>query len=148
MSSINYAKTIQKAILPSNSKISKIFPENFVIYRPKDIVSGDFYWFSNIVKEELEGKFENDVTFIASIDCTGHGVPGAFMSIIGNTLLNEIINLKHILNPAEVLELLDKGVKKAVDKAEGVNTAGMDVSLARIERLNDKEVKILFAGAK
>ncbi|SKC63445.1 two-component regulator propeller domain-containing protein [Ohtaekwangia koreensis] len=147
MSSILYANTIYHALLPSEKKISQTLPEHFVLYRPKDIVSGDFYWFSHLSKEDLEGE-ENDLVFIAVVDCTGHGVPGAFMSIIGNTLLNEIINFKHILDPAEILEQLDKGVKSAIDKAEGVNTAGMDVCLMRMQKGEGGQVRVLYAGAK
>jgi len=147
MSSILYANTIQKALLPSEKKISQTLPEHFVLYRPKDIVSGDFYWFSHLSKEEVDGE-ENDLAFMAVVDCTGHGVPGAFMSIIGNTLLNEIINFKHILDPAEILEQLDKGVASVIDKAEGVNTAGMDVCLIRMEKGEGDQVRVLYAGAK
>ncbi len=147
MSSILYANTIQQALLPSEKKISQTLPEHFVLYRPKDIVSGDFYWFSHLSKEDLEGA-ESDLVFIAVVDCTGHGVPGAFMSIIGNTLLNEIINFKHILDPAEILEQLDRGVRSAVDKAEGVNTAGMDVCLLRMQKGEGGQTCVLYAGAK
>jgi ligand-binding sensor domain-containing protein len=147
MSSILYANTMQKALLPSEKKISQILPEHFVLYRPKDIVSGDFYWFSHLSKEDLGGE-ESDLVFMAVVDCTGHGVPGAFMSIIGNTLLNEIINFKHTLDPAEILEQLDKGVRSAIDKAEGVNTAGMDVCLIRMQIGEAGQVRVLYAGAK
>ena len=98
--SVNYAKRIQEAILPSLYEISVCFPHSFVLFKPKNIVSGDFYWFSQI----------NEKIIIASIDCTGHGVPGAFMSVIGSTLLNQIVNEKGITDPAEILDLLDKGV--------------------------------------
>ncbi|MES1222534.1 MAG: triple tyrosine motif-containing protein, partial [Bacteroidota bacterium] len=147
MSSILYANTIQQALLPSEKKISQTLPEHFVLYRPKDIVSGDFYWFSHLSKEDLEGE-ESDLVFMAVVDCTGHGVPGAFMSIIGNTLLNEIINFKRTLDPAEILEQLDKGVRSAIDKAEGVNTAGMDVCLIRMQIGEAGQVRVLYAGAK
>ena len=147
MSSILYANTIQQAILPSEKKISQTLPEHFVLYRPKDIVSGDFYWFSHLPQEDLDGE-ESDLVFMAVVDCTGHGVPGAFMSIIGNTLLNEIINFKHILDPAEILEQLDKGVKSAINKTEGFNTAGMDVCLLRMQKGEGGQVRVLYAGAK
>ena len=126
-SSIQYANSIQKAILPSEHKIAQVLPEHFVLYRPKDVVSGDFYWFAHVAKEDTGTK--NDKTFIAVVDCTGHGVPGAFMSIIGHTLLNEIVNQKKILEPDQILEELNTGVRQTVEKAEGVNTAGMDVCL-------------------
>ena len=84
---------------------------------------------------------------MAVVDCTGHGVPGAFMSIIGSTLLNEIVNQKQITDPSQVLEHLHQGVKQAVEKAEGINTAGMDVCLCRFEQ-QEGQVKVLFSGAK
>ena len=147
MSSIQYARTIQKAILPSIQKITQVFPEHFIIYRPKDVVSGDFYWFSHLLKED--SGLKTDLTFMAVVDCTGHGVPGAFMSIIGSTILNEVVNQKQITDPAQVLEHLDAGVKQAVEKSEGVNTAGMDVCLCRFEKIPEQqEVKVLFSGAK
>lgn len=145
MSSIKYAQTIQKAILPSVQNISQVFPEQFIIYRPKDVVSGDFYWFAHLAKED--SGLSSDLTFMAVVDCTGHGVPGAFMSIIGSTLLNEIVNQKFITDPAQVLEHLDQGVKLAVEKAEGINTAGMDVCLCRFEN-DGGQTKVLYSGAK
>jgi ligand-binding sensor domain-containing protein/serine phosphatase RsbU (regulator of sigma subunit) len=146
MSSIQYANTIQKAILPSQKKIDKVFPEHFIIYRPKDVVSGDFYWFAHLPKEETN--LAHDITMIAVVDCTGHGVPGAFMGIIGSTLLNEIVNQKRIFDPAQILEHLHLGVKQAVEKSEGVNTAGMDVCLVCMESGEGDQVKLRFGGAK
>ncbi len=87
--SINYAKRIQTAILPEEDEFDKMFPKNFVVYKPKDIVSGDFYW---------ARKFGN-LQLIVCADCTGHGVPGGFMSMIGMMLLNEACVLKNILDP-------------------------------------------------
>ncbi len=146
MSSIQYAQTIQKAILPSTQKISQVFPEHFILYRPKDVVSGDFYWFAHLPKEE--SGLPADLNFIAVVDCTGHGVPGAFMSIIGNTILNEIVNQKQVTEPATILELLNEGIKQAVEKTEGMNTAGMDVCLCLLEKSDDNTVKVQFSGAK
>lgn len=146
MSSIQYAQTIQNAILPSQERISKAFPENFIIYRPKDVVSGDFYWFTQISRED--SGLPNDLTLIALVDCTGHGVPGAFMSIIGSTLLNEIVNQKQLYDPAQILEQLDMGVKATIKNAKGINTAGMDACLCSIEKGVTGQVKILFSGAK
>jgi serine phosphatase RsbU (regulator of sigma subunit) len=85
--SINYAKRIQIAMMPKSRHFSRLFPESFVYYKSKDIVSGDFYWVNEI----------NDKIFFAVVDCTGHGVPGAFMSIIGYELLRNIINVKGVL---------------------------------------------------
>ena len=146
MSSIQYAQTIQKAILPADARIAEAFQDFFILYKPKDVVSGDFYWFAHLPKED--SGHPSDLSFMAVVDCTGHGVPGAFMSIIGSTLLNEIVNQKQILEPAEILEQLDLGVKAAVEKAEGINTAGMDVCLCRFEKGAGKQVKIRFSGAK
>ncbi|MFQ3578787.1 MAG: hypothetical protein SNJ71_01425, partial [Bacteroidales bacterium] len=85
--SINYAWRIQQSMLPSPELIHKHFPESFVFYQPKDVVSGDFYWFSEPQTDKAGNPCKS--LFIAAADCTGHGVPGAFMSMIGNTLLNE-----------------------------------------------------------
>ena len=95
--SINYAKRIQVALLPSEKLFSKIFPESFIFYKPKDIVSGDFYWVTE----------KNNKVFFAVVDCTGHGVPGAFMSIIGLELLRNIINVQGIERPSDILNQLN-----------------------------------------
>lgn len=137
--SITYAKTIQQAILPIKSKIDRYF-ETFVIYQPKDIVSGDFYWFTHI--EEL------NTTVFAVVDCTGHGVPGAFMSMIGNRLLVEVINESKITNPKEVLEKLDEGLRLALMQDETLNNDGMDMCLCTIRNNQNDTYNIEFAGAK
>lgn len=134
---IRYASTIQKAILPIKEEIDKVF-NNFIFYKPKDIVSGDFYWFSQ------KGKYK----FIAVVDCTGHGVPGAFMSVLGNTLLNDIVNDKNIISPSEILTLLHKGILKSLKQTKTNNTDGMDISLCRFEEKDNNEVEIIFAGAR
>lgn len=136
--SIQYAQNIQRAILPSEDVIKQYVQDMFVIYLPKDIVSGDFYWFSH-----LDGK-----TFLAAVDCTGHGVPGAFMSIIGNTLLNEIVNVQKILDPNKILELLHQGVRTKLRQNESSNYDGMDLVICRLETLSSEKVKLVFAGAK
>jgi PAS domain S-box-containing protein len=138
--SIRYAQTIQKAILPSQRLIEKYF-ESFVIFRPKDVVSGDFYWFSEVIEN---GKTK---LFIAVVDCTGHGVPGAFMSMIGNRLLNEIVNEKKIYAPSLILEQLNNGVIKALKQNETDNNDGMDLGICAIEA-EKENYKITFAGAK
>lgn len=134
--SINYAKYIQQSILPQESEIHKLFPRSFIYYKPRDIVSGDFYWVSEL----------DDKIIIAAVDCTGHGVPGAFMSLIGNTLLNEIVNEKHVLHPSSILKLLHTGILKSLHQNAGeVNCQdGMEMSLCVI----DYQKKIIeFAGA-
>ncbi|MFH1319146.1 MAG: SpoIIE family protein phosphatase [Bacteroidota bacterium] len=121
--SIRYAKRIQDAILPSKEKIHEIFPESFMLFKPKDIVSGDFFWIT-AHPQSLSS------IFLAVCDCTGHGVPGAFMSLIGNELLNDIVN-KGILNPSEVLKEMHNGVVAALKKEEkdSETVDGMDVAL-------------------
>src|SRR5690606_6991074 len=104
------------------------------------------YWVAHLPKEE--SGLNKDFTFVAAVDCTGHGVPGAFMSIIGTNLLNEIVNNKKMTDPAQILEALHEGVKVAVVETRGMNTAGMDVCLCRIEKAEGDNVIIQYAGAK
>lgn len=135
--SINYARRIQDSLLIPEDKIKEYLPNAFIFYQPKDIVSGDFYWFSK-VKDEL---------VLAAIDCTGHGVPGAFMSMIGHTLLNEIVNEKQITKPDEILRLLHLGVMAALQQTgnDSASDDGMDMSLCTI---NLRQKRFRFAGAK
>ncbi len=123
--SINYAKRIQTAILPEDDEFNKMFPKNFVVYKPKDIVSGDFYW---------ARKFDN-LHLIVCADCTGHGVPGAFMSMIGMMLLNEACVLKNILDPAEILKDMDNSLKEILRQNDDFesNKDGMDISLCLVD---------------
>jgi serine phosphatase RsbU (regulator of sigma subunit) len=137
--SISYGLTIQKAMLPTEKVIKRYF-ETFIIYRPKDIVSGDFYWFYPN-KEEMV----SDTACLAAIDCTGHGVPGAFMSMIGNRLLNEIVTEKQNFNPATILDHLNKEIISTLNQEKNKNEDGMDVCLCSFK---SKDNKIVFAGAK
>ena len=134
--SIKYAKNIQEALLPNLNEIGNLFRNSFVLYMPKDIVSGDFYWFAK----------NGNTSFIAAVDCTGHGVPGAFMSIVGNTLLNEIVNDQKITAPGDILLELHKGVKVALHQSnkEFERRDGMDITLCAITK--DSDV-IQYAGA-
>lgn len=123
--SINYAKHIQDAILPDNDRLHKFFSEWFIYYKPKDIVSGDFYWF-----EERNNKF-----IMAVADCTGHGVPGALMSVIGVELLNKIVNEKNIYTPSEILRHLNIGIAHFFKPKENIIAAndGMDMAVCSID---------------
>ena len=123
--SINYAKRIQQAILPSTELIYKTLEKSFIFYKPKDVVSGDFYAFAQ----------KNDRVILAAVDCTGHGVPGAFMSMIGSDLLNQIIVEKNIIQPAEILNHLHIGVQHALKQDEpGAETRdGMDIALISLQ---------------
>lgn len=139
--SIRYAQTIQNAILPSTSYINSRFPENFVIFLPKDVVSGDFYW----MHDTTDGK----KIFIAVVDCTGHGVPGAFMSMIGNSLLNQVVVEKEISDPAKVLEEINLGIVKALRQNDTTNTDGMDMVFCTLEASDiDGRKTVKFCGAK
>lgn len=118
--SINYAKRIQEAILPNSDELFTIFPNHFILSLPKDVVSGDFYWSAEV----------NGLRFFVVADCTGHGVPGAFMSMIGNTLLNQIIIERKISKPDEILNQLRKEIILALKQNEASrNKDGMDMSL-------------------
>lgn len=132
--SINYAQTIQKAILPELSDIKTAFPNSFVYFKPRDIVSGDFYWFRQ----------KGDRKYIAAVDCTGHGVPGALMSMVSNTLLHEIVDNKNIVQPSEILDELKKDIIRSLKQTgvSGENKDGMDIALCMVE--GDK---LEFAGA-
>jgi len=144
--SITYAQLIQQSILMEESEIQKSFPDSFIYYQPKDIVSGDFYWFSEVGNNSELGD-TNSKLLIAAIDCTGHGVPGAFMSMIGNTLLNQIVNEKHITKPSEILRLLNIGIYESLhqQKDETLSRDGMDVALCCID-FNNSQIE--YAGAK
>ena len=133
--SIRYAERIQKAILPQKSLIAQTLPDSFIYFKPRDIVSGDFYWFAE----------KGDKIVIAVVDCTGHGVPGAFMSMIGNTLLNQIVHERGITRPAEVLNQLHEEIKTALKQTEDRNKDGMDIGLCVVHR----DVNMIeFAGAE
>ncbi|HAS39792.1 MAG TPA: hypothetical protein DCS93_04905 [Microscillaceae bacterium] len=140
--SVRYAQTIQTAILPFEKKIKRVFDDYFIIFYPKDIVSGDFYWF-NTIEDSSSVK-----AVVSAIDCTGHGVPGAFMSMIGNTLLNETINEKRIFDPAEVLTRLHHKIRQDLRQAETNNSDGMDMALCVVEQMPDQQYKLTFSGAK
>jgi serine phosphatase RsbU (regulator of sigma subunit)/GAF domain-containing protein len=132
--SINYARRIQNAMLPDRALLEKALPESFVFFRPRDIVSGDFYWL-------LE---KDHKTYVAVVDCTGHGVPGAFMSMIGSEFLSETVNSQHIESPELILEHLHLRVRQALKQSESDNRDGMDVALCVI----DHHKKVMeYAGA-
>jgi two-component system, sensor histidine kinase LadS len=134
--SINYAKRIQQAILPRDAGEEEILENMFIYFRPRDIVSGDFYWFTK----------RNNKLIIAAADCTGHGVPGAFMSMIGSTLLNKVINDMGETNPSEILQLMDANIVDALKQKDELsgNRDGMDMALVAIEK--DKN-ELVFSSA-
>jgi serine phosphatase RsbU (regulator of sigma subunit) len=134
--SILYAKRIQDAILPPDSLIKELVPNCFVLFKPKDIVSGDFYWFDR--KDEL--------VYFAAVDCTGHGVPGAFMSLVGHNILKDIVNNTDIKKPGEMLNKMRDGVVKTLhaDTDEKSAKDGMDMTLCAI---NYKTLELQYAAA-
>jgi serine phosphatase RsbU (regulator of sigma subunit) len=134
--SINYAERIQKSILPDNILIREYLPQSFIYYKPRDIVSGDFPWF-----------FSKDETiYIAVVDCTGHGVPGAMLSFIGYFLLNNIVGIETDLNAGQVLDQLHQLVRFTLkqNRQDADARDGMDIAFCRI---NLKKKELFFAGA-
>ncbi|HET8861274.1 tetratricopeptide repeat protein [Marivirga sp.] len=135
--SIIYAKEIQDSLLPQIQTIKEILPQSFIYFRPKDIVSGDFYWFAQI----------SDKIAFALVDCTGHGVPGAFMTILANSLLNQIVIEREITSPDLIVSLLDQKIQQNLHQQniENANTDGLDIALIIIDQ---KKNKISFTGTK
>lgn len=134
--SIRYAKKIQLALMPDTDLLKTAFSESFVYYRPKDIVSGDFYWI------EL---FKNNVTVFAAADCTGHGVPGAFMSLICNDLMNQVIKDQNVTTPAHALTVLDERLRAMLNKSsDHSSNDGMDIALCAY---HPNQMIMQFAGA-
>lgn len=125
--SISYAQRIQNAILVPEEDIQKTLPHSFVFFQPKDIVSGDFYWYSYV----------NECSIIATVDCTGHGVPGAFMSMIGNTLLNEIVDEQKITQPDKILSLMHYHVFQSLKQSKHETQDGMDIAICCIDHKNN-----------
>ncbi|MFT4594969.1 MAG: serine phosphatase RsbU (regulator of sigma subunit) [Bacteroidia bacterium] len=138
LSSIHYARLIQNAILPSEDRFRKVLPGSFVFHRPRDIVSGDFYWLQE----------HDDKIMVAAVDCTGHGVPGAFMSIIGNNSLNAAVREEGLTTPSLVLDSLNRGVSSTLTLQADINDVGikdgMDIAFVTIDYKNKK---IQYAGA-
>ena len=135
--SINYAKRIQSSILPDIARLKETFKDAFILFHPRDIVSGDFYWFDKINDEKF---------IIVCADSTGHGVPGAFMSMIGSTLLQDIISRKGITKPSQILTMLDKQIFSTLNQNVdvGVSNDGMDMVVCEV---NVKSKLIRFASA-
>ena len=137
ISSINYAKKIQQSTLPTEDDFESIFDEAFIYFKPKDIISGDFYSYQQI----------DNKTYIAAIDCTGHGVPGAFMSLIANAKLNKVVNEQGISDPIQILTHLHHEIRNALNQDGDVNENmqdGVEMSICAIDNLHNI---IEFAGA-
>jgi serine phosphatase RsbU (regulator of sigma subunit) len=134
MDNLFYAKRIQEAILPDIGILRQVFRNSFIIYRPKDVVSGDFYSWVQKGEEFI----------LAAADCTGHGVTGAFMSMIGSSVLNQVINERGITQPSLVLNNLNQGISESLRQSENDVSDGMDIALCTI---NTHSLKIQYAGA-
>jgi len=133
--SIYYAQRIQQSILQTQEQLRHYFNNSFLLYKPKDIVSGDYYWF---YEDEL-------YKYIAAIDCTGHGVPGAMMSMVANSMFKEVFMNRKISHPSDILKALDEELEKSINKNQDATfNDGMDVSLIRINKSNNE---LAFAGA-
>ncbi|MCB0429353.1 MAG: SpoIIE family protein phosphatase, partial [Flavobacteriales bacterium] len=134
--SLQYASTIQHAILPHQQVIMRNIPESFILFKPKDIVSGDFYWAA-----KTNGKI-----IIAAVDCTGHGVPGAMLSMLGYTQLNQIVRENGITNPPDILTRLHDNMQNLLNQKfmHSGSSDGMDISLCCIDQ---KENRVSYAGA-
>lgn len=135
--SLNYAQRIQEALLPSEDYLKKYFKESFILYKPKDIVSGDFYWIGE----------KGDKIFIIAADCTGHGVPGALMSMIGHDLLDKIINGENIDKPGKILDRMNKALGETFSSEKNIGTIirdGMDLGVCSVDR---KKKKLEYSGA-
>ncbi len=135
--SIEAAQIIQLALLPFEHKLRTFLPKHFIIFRPKDVVSGDFYWIEQIGTRII----------MVAMDCTGHGVPGAFMSLIGNILIDRVIKLKEILDPAQILTNLHYEIEYSLHQNENTNTEGMDVAVVLLEPQKDQTTQVTFSGA-
>jgi serine phosphatase RsbU (regulator of sigma subunit) len=135
--SLIYAQRIQEALLPSEIYFRSHFNDSFILFKPKDIVSGDFFWIGE----------KGDKVFIVAADCTGHGVPGALMSMIGLEIIEKTINEDHIETPSQILDVLNKGLEKTFSREKNIGTIirdGMDIGLCVI---NKKKKKLVYAGA-
>lgn len=141
--SINYAQRIQKALLPPQENLQAIFPESFIFFRPRDVVSGDYYWFRELSTSPGSSQ-KNGKVAVSAIDCTGHGVPGAFLSMIGYNLLDDIVE-RGVHKPGAILRDLNNGIRRALRQDETDNRDGMDMALCVVD-FNNKVVE--FSGAK
>jgi serine phosphatase RsbU (regulator of sigma subunit) len=134
--SILYASRIQNALLPPESQMDNLLKQHFILFKPRDVVSGDFYYF----------KKYKQYTVIVAADCTGHGVPGAFMSMLGISMLNEIMAMENLQNAGQMLDVLRNKVKQNLHQTSvsESNTDGMDLTMILLDR---NELKLHFAGA-
>jgi GAF domain-containing protein len=139
MASINYAQRMQQTILPKLDTLRQRLPESFILYKPRDVVSGDFYFFSEVNKNGRR------LLVLAAVDCTGHGVPGAFTSMLGNSILDAVVNQQGEADPGVILSKLHQGISYTFKQQESDNKDGMDMAVCVLD-LEGKEMR--YAGAK
>ena len=149
ISSIKYASRIQKAMLASDRIFIKHFSDHFILFKPKETVSGDFYWISEITEQKtslFKSQEENiQKIVVATVDCTGHGVPGAFMSMLGDAILNQIVKVQQIYEPDKILNELHRTIRATLQQEHNENNDGMDMSMCLIDKKNRT---LEFAGAR
>ncbi|RMF53605.1 MAG: GAF domain-containing protein, partial [Bacteroidetes bacterium] len=137
LASLRYAQRVQRAIFPSWSELQRTFPDSFLFYQPREIVGGDFYWFAQRLSKAI----------VAVGDCTGHGIPGAFMTVIANTLLKQIVEMEGVFKPSEILYLLNLRMRAALQHEEAAYQRfqeGLELALVQVD---PKRHKLLYAGA-
>lgn len=137
LASLRYAERVQRAIFPSWTELQKVLPESFLFYQPREIVGGDFYWFAQRLSKVI----------VAAGDCTGHGIPGAFMTIIANTLLKQIVELEGVFKPSEILYLLNLRMRAALQHEEEMYQRFREGMELAVVQLDVKRRKLLYAGA-
>lgn len=144
--SITYARRIQESVLPSDAEVEQVLPEHFIFYRPKDIVSGDFYWATSLQTLLLGEQKTTRLHVIAAVDCTGHGVPGAFMSIIGHNLLDQVRTEKTVISPGTALDFVHRNLLMTLKQTtqDSVLRDGMDIAMCAI---NYEDRWMDYAGA-
>ncbi len=142
--SINYAVNIQKSMLPTQDSLQKLIPESFILFKPRDKVSGDFYWFKDIIANPGKSNQHKKI-FVSALDCTGHGIPGAFLSMLSYNLLDNIIEQQKIYKPSEILDELHNGVRRSLRQKESTNRDGMDMALCSY---SPEHNLLEFSGAK
>ena len=147
--SLYYAQRMQNAMLPFKTEMQDIFQEHFVIFKPKEIVSGDFYWLASVTPRKTASPAPtNPILFFAVVDCTGHGVPGGFLSMMGFALLNEIVHIEKVYSPAKILHRLDTEIRQSLKQANTRNNDGMGICFCKLETTATQTHQLIYAGAK
>lgn len=145
---LQYAQHIQQAMLPYKAEMDAVFQEHFVIFKPREIVSGDFYWFASIQPKKTNTVNSSPMLLFAVVDCTGHGVPGGFLSMMGFTLLNEIVHIEKVDSPAKILQRLDTQIQQSLKQESNKNNDGMDICFCKLQVTSTHNQQLTFASTK